>query len=126
MKGHIQYLVIRFYPVNTNEDLSISVKYSTTLPYTTHPSLITRPPRLTITPDLAFVSFDQSVVIVSLTRKSVYEEYIALNDPKDEVLFVKTEEDTTKRTNTALIFTANSGVLEVNVDIENIQSVKDE
>lgn len=61
---------------------------------------------------MAFITFDSTVIAVSTTKSSTFEESVVLNE--DEVLFTKTDE--TDDTARAIIFTLTSGVIHFEID----------
>lgn len=118
----IQYIVIKFSLSTDHDQTNFSPSHSATLPYSIQASLLQQSPRLEITSDLAYIYFRDSVVIVSLSPKSTYESYIALNNPNDDILFTCAKADQSKQTNTAYVFTLSSGVIEITTDIADIQT----
>lgn len=70
-----------------------------------------------ITNTLAFVTFDESVIAVSINRKSMFEESVILID-NDEIL--GTVIHASNNIDIATIYTLASGILQFDIDAEKI------
>lgn len=129
MNEYVQYVVVRFAIVCDEEgNASLSTQHSVTIPFYNNPSSLIQEPHIYATTDLAYISFDTNIIIVSLTPKSKYENFIQLSDRNDAVLYISvseentTEDNITHRRNKAYIFTELNGVLEVQINIDAILS----
>ncbi|KAG1060601.1 hypothetical protein G6F42_027921 [Rhizopus arrhizus] len=95
-------------------------QHTASLPYSEIPSPSSKIPQLNITKDIAFASFDGTVVARSLNKKSVFEESLVLKDKYNAILSVHVV-DSSEEFNTAMVVTAKSGVLEFQVNKSEIQ-----
>ena len=94
----------------------IHLKYTSSIPYSAIPSTLKYSPRVKITNAMAFVTFDQTVIALSIRKESVFEESVVLY--KEDVLGVSVQETTTH--STAIIYTLESGILEYEINTNEI------
>ncbi|CAO3657148.1 unnamed protein product [Mucor hiemalis] len=106
---YVQYALIS---LRLKQDKPLKVLYTVSIPYSAIPSTLKYPPRLSVLKTMAFITFDSTVIAVSTTKSSTFEESVVLNE--DEVLFTKTDE--TDDTARAIIFTLTSGVIHFEID----------
>lgn len=116
----MQYAVIKFNMIHNNGKVMIFAQHTASLPYSEIPSPSSKIPQLNITKDIAFASFDGTVVARSLNKKSVFEESLVLKDKYNAILSVHVV-DSSEEFNTAMVVTAKSGVLEFQVNKSEIQ-----
>ncbi|OBZ86698.1 hypothetical protein A0J61_05256 [Choanephora cucurbitarum] len=116
MYGYNQFLVLRCQLEINNEKgtLGLRVMYSTSMSYTS----LQEKALLASTDDIAFVTFEDTVIAISTNKKSVFEEAIHVSD---QILFTETVLDTPNHCHTALIYTKHNGVIQFSVDINVIQ-----
>jgi hypothetical protein len=110
---YVQYAIMTF---SLEKGTTIQVKYTASIPYSAIPSTFKWSPQLMTTSTLAFIVFDQTIIAVSINRKSVFEESVVLND--NEILYTDIRE--TDNSNVATIYTLIDGILEFEIDTEKI------
>lgn len=116
----MQYAVIKFNVIHNNGKVMMFAQHTASLPYSEIPFPSSKIPQLNITKDIAFASFDGTVVARSLNKKSVFEESLVLKDKYNAILSVHVV-DSSEEFNTAMVVTAKSGVLEFQVNKSEIQ-----
>lgn len=113
------YVQFALVSLKLHQDKPLKVLYAASIPYSAIPSSLKYTPRLSVLKTMIFVTFDSTVIAISTTKESTFEESVDLNE--DEVLFTKVEEtDTTAR---AIIFTLASGVLHFEINKKLITSI---
>lgn len=113
LDDYVQYALVTF--ILDTKNSTVHVKHTASIPYSAIPATLKSTPRVSVTDALAFISFDVTVIAVSLDRKSVFEEAVVLKD--DYVLHTEVRSDKIKKVDTAVIYTMDSGILEFQVDI---------
>ncbi|CEP17532.1 hypothetical protein [Parasitella parasitica] len=112
----LQYAIIKFnIEYNSNGSVNMYAKHTVSLPYSELQSPRSKQPQLIITNDVAFVSFSDTVVARSLSKRSVFEESLVLKDKSDAILSVSTVE-TADNLASAMVVTANSDILEFQLE----------
>ncbi|KAL9559435.1 hypothetical protein PS6_000757 [Mucor atramentarius] len=120
LSQYVQYAVIKFNVIHNNGKVMMFAQHTASLPYSEIPFPSSKIPQLNITKDIAFASFDGTVVARSLNKKSVFEESLVLKDKYNAILSVHVV-DSSEEFNTAMVVTAKSGVLEFQVNKSEIQ-----
>ncbi|GAN03716.1 hypothetical protein MAM1_0046d03171 [Mucor ambiguus] len=120
LSEYVQYAVIKFSIIHDNDTVMMYPQHTASLPYSEIPSPFSKIPQLNITKDIAFASFDGTVVARSLSKKSVFEESLVLKDKENAILAVHVA-DSSESFDTAIVATAKSGVLEFQVNKSEIQ-----
>ncbi|KAI8382430.1 hypothetical protein BD560DRAFT_386570 [Blakeslea trispora] len=116
MRGYHQFLVLRCQlEINhEKEALDLQVVYSASMSYTT----LQKNALLTSTSSIAFVTFENTVIAISTSKKSVFEEAIHVYD---QILFTEVVSGIAEHHHTALIYTQNNGVIQFSVNVDAIQ-----
>ncbi|KAK4520695.1 uncharacterized protein ATC70_006573 [Mucor velutinosus] len=120
LSEYVQYAVIKFSMIHSNDTIMMYPQHTASLPYSEIPSPSSKIPQLNITKDIAFASFDGTVVARSLSKKSVFEESLVLKDKENAILAVHVT-DSSESFDTAKVVTAKSDVLEFQVNKSEIQ-----
>lgn len=120
LSEYLQYAVIKFNIGNEKNTVRMHPKHTATLPYSALPGSLSRIPRLNVTNDIAFVSFDDTLVARSLSRKSVFEESLVLKE-KDNAILALDIVDSFENLDKAIVVTAKSDILEFQVNKKEIQ-----
>ncbi|KAI7891006.1 uncharacterized protein EV154DRAFT_509714 [Mucor mucedo] len=113
---YVQYALIAF--VIDPKNATVYEKFTTSIPYSAIPDNMKSTPRIAATVALAFITFDNTVIAVSLDTVSVFEDAVVLKE--DYVLY--TEVYSQKDIDTAIIYTMDSGILEFKIDVAKIQA----
>lgn len=116
MGDYVQYALVTF--VIDEDNSTLHEKFTTSIPYSAIPDLLKSTPRISVTDALAFITFDVTVIAVSLNTMSVFEDAVVLKN--DHVLF--TEVCSSHNIDKAIIYTMDSGILEFKIDVEFIQT----
>lgn len=118
MNNYVQYAVILLAidRETLREDYArLTIQHTASVPYSVIPGTLSRLPSLELGQSLAFVTFDQTVVAVSLDKQSVFEEYAVLKQKDDMVLCTKACQR--EHVESAIIITKGGTILfEVDVD----------
>ncbi|KAL9551495.1 hypothetical protein MBANPS3_004237 [Mucor bainieri] len=117
---YLQYAVIKFSIVHNNDTVMMYPQHTASLPYSEIPSSSSKIPQLSTTKDIAFASFDGTVVARSLSKKSVFDESLVLKDRENAILAVHVV-GSSESFDTAMVITAKSGVLQFQVNKNEIQ-----
>lgn len=121
MGDYVQYATIKFILEDDHDELIMYVKHTASTPFSAVPSTLKKLPRLNITDDIGFISFDKTVIATSLDRKSVFEESVVLSDPEDAVLCINLLKNPTTHIDCAIILTTKNNVLKYQIDTKQIQ-----
>lgn len=116
MDDYVQYALITF--VLDPKSSTAHAKHTASVPYTALPTSLKSTPQISATNALAFISFDVTVIAVSIDKICVFEEAMVLKE--DYVLYTEVHSNLTNDIDTAIIYTMGSGIIEFQIDIAKI------
>lgn len=88
MGNYVQYAVISLTYSGSilKENTPLWILHTASVPYSVIPDTLQRTPTLLISEGLAFVTFDRTMIAVSMDKNSVFEERVVLKQDDDDIL----------------------------------------
>ncbi|KAG1283554.1 hypothetical protein G6F66_010882 [Rhizopus arrhizus] len=119
MGNYVQYAVISLTYSGSilRENTPLWILHTASVPYSVIPDTLQRTPSLLISEGLAFVTFDRTMIAVSMDKNSVFEERVVLKQEEDDMLCTQVNQTAEA---SALMIT-RKGIIEFQVDTNKIR-----